>query len=89
MAKRSDIGLSASKATRKAFAEKFSSYTSFTAEEIKKLFPKKADRKKLEALIEIVNSDKEEKEKRAELVKKIGQVSGAVIKLTKKAITGL
>ena len=89
MAILSDIGLSARQATRKAFAEKFSSYTSFSAKETEKLFPKTSDREELEALIEIVNSDKGEKEKRAELVKKIGQVSGAVIKLTKKAVTGL
>ena len=89
MAKLSDIGLSAAQATKEAFAEEFSSHTSFTAEETKKLFPKKSDREELEALIEIVNSNKREAVKRAELVSKIGKVGGAAIKLAKKALTGL
>ena len=37
-------------------------------------------------LIKIVNSDADDKQKKAELINKIGKVSGAVIKIGKKFI---
>ena len=40
-------------------------------------------------LITIVNSDASDKEKKAELTEKIGKVSGAVIAIGKKFVTGL
>lgn len=89
MAKRSPVGKIASAKTKAQFAEEISSYTTLTAEEAKELFPKKSDREELLDLIRIVNSDAEDKEKKAELIKKIGKVSGAVIKIGKKFTTGI
>ena len=89
MAKRSAIGRMASAKTKKEFADELSSYTTLTANEIQKLFPKKSDREELMDLIKIVNSDASNKEKKAELIEKIGKVSGVVITIGKKFITGL
>ena len=89
MAKRSAIGALASAKTRREFADKLSSFTSLTAEEIQTLFPKKSDREELMELMKIVNSDARDKEKKAELAEKIGKVSGAVITIGKRFVPGL
>ena len=86
MPKKSSVGKIASAKTKKEFAEKLSSHTTLTANEIETLFPKKADREELMELIEIVNSDADDKAKKAELKNKIGKVGGAVIKIGKKFI---
>ena len=83
MAKLSTIGKLASAKTKKEFADELSSYTSLTAQELVDLFPTKTDREELLELFSIVNSDAEEKERKAELVTKIGVVSGAVMKIVK------
>ena len=88
MAKKSNIGQIASKRTTEAFSNELSKFTSFTSEEAKRLFPKQSDRDELIRLIEIVNSDKEDKEKQKELIDEITNVSGVVIKLVKKITTG-
>lgn len=89
MAKKSNIGQIASKRTSRTFSDELSRYTGFTAEEAESLFPEKSDRDELVKLIEIVNSDKKDKEKQKELIEKIPDVSGAVIKLVKKVTTGV
>jgi hypothetical protein len=89
MAKRSAVGKLASSKTKAQFAEELSSYTSLTADEIKDLFPTKSDREELLELIKIVNSDANDKQKKAELVQKISQIGGAVIKIGKKFATGI
>jgi hypothetical protein len=89
MAKRSPVGELASAKTKKQFAEELSSYTSLTSREIEELFPTKSDREELLELIKIVNSDASDNQKKADLAGKIGKVSGAVIKITKKLATGL
>ena len=86
MPKKSAVGKIASATTKKEFADELSSHTTLTADEIKALFPKKADRDELMELIKIVNSDADDKEKKAELINKIGKVRGAVIKIGKKFI---
>jgi hypothetical protein len=89
MPKKSKIGELASAATKAEFGDKLSSYTSLTAREIEVLFPKKTDREELIELLRIVNSDADDKRKRAELTEKIGKVGGAVIKIVKKFALGL
>lgn len=89
MAKKSNIGKVASAKTKKEFADKLSSYTTLTAEEIQQLFPKKSDREELMELVKIVNSDASDKEKKTKLVGNISKVSGAVIAIGKKFVTGL
>lgn len=89
MVKKSNIGQIASKRTSQTFSSELSRYTSFTAEEAESLFPEKSDRDELVRLIEIVNSDKGDKEKRDELINNIADVSGVVIKLIKKVTAGL
>lgn len=89
MVKQSTIGQRASKKTKKDFADELSSNTIFTAKEVEEFFPKKTDREELVTLIKIVNSNSNEKEKKAELVAQIGKVSGAVMRVVKKVTTGL
>lgn len=89
MAKRSAIGKLAGAKTKKQFANELSSYTTLTSDEIQNLFPKKSDREELLELIKIINSDADDKEKKAELIDKIGKVSGAIIKIGKKFVTSL
>jgi hypothetical protein len=89
MAKKSKIGELASVATKDEFAQELSSFTTLTADEIKALFPTESDRAELLELLRIVNSAGSENAKKAEIVEKIGTVSGAVVKLAKKFATGL
>lgn len=89
MATRSEIGRIASARTKKQFADELSRHTSLTSEEIKTLFPKKSDREALLKLVKIVNSDADEKQKKAELVGQIGAMSGVVLKLVEKFVPGI
>ncbi|MHB1051332.1 MAG: hypothetical protein ACYC09_14735 [Bacteroidota bacterium] len=89
MAKKSSIGKLASTDTKKEFAENLSSYTTLSAKEIEDLFPKQTDREELLTLLEIVSSAKDENSKKADLISKIGDVGGAVIKLVKRFTVGL
>lgn len=89
MPKKSNVGILASAATKEEFGDKLSSYTSLTSKEIEDLFPVKSDREELLELIKIVNSSADETTKKAELVGKIGKVSGAVLKIGKKFVSGL
>ena len=89
MPKKSNVGILASAATKEEFGDKLSSYTSLTSKEIEDLFPVKSDREELLELIKIVSSSADENTKKAELVGKIGKVSGAVIKIGKKFVSGL
>ncbi|MBI3014426.1 MAG: hypothetical protein HYY65_05055 [Candidatus Tectomicrobia bacterium] len=89
MPKKSKIGELASKETKAEFGEELSSYTSLTVAEIKALFPTKSDRDELVELLRIVNSTADENSKKAELIEKIGKVSGAVVKLAKTFASGL
>ena len=89
MPRKSAIGKLASKKTKTKFAEELSSYTTLTAKEIETLFPKKGDRNEFVELMKIVNSAAKDNTKKAELVKKIGKVSGAVVSVARKFATGL
>jgi hypothetical protein len=89
MPKKSNVGILASAATKEEFGDKLSSYTSLTSKELEDLFPVKSDREELLELIKIVNSSADENAKKAELVGKIGKVSGAVLKIGKKFVSGL
>ncbi len=89
MPKKSDVGELASAATKEAFGDKLSSYTSLTSKEVEDLFPERSDRDELLELIKVVNSSADETTKKAELVGKIGKVSGAVLKIGKKFVSGL
>lgn len=89
MAKRSAVGRLASAKTKKIFGEELSSLTSLTSDEAAALFPTKSDRDELLELIKIVNSSADDNKKKAELIKKISKVSGAVVKIVKKFSVGL
>lgn len=89
MPKKSKVGELASVTTKEEFGDKLSSYTSLTSKEIEDLFPVKSDREELLELIKIVNSSDDENIKKAKLVKNIGSVSSAVLKIGKKFVSGL
>ncbi len=86
MPRKSAIGTVAGGTTKAQFAEELSSLTSFTANELKELFPKKVDREELLELIDIVQSSADDNKKKAELISKISKVSGAVLKIAKKVV---
>jgi Trp operon repressor len=86
MPKKSAIGELASAKTKVVFADKLSSHTKLTADEIKTLFPTKSDRDELMELIKIVHSDADDKAKQAQLAENIGKVGGAIIKIAKTVI---
>ena len=89
MPKKSNVGILASAATKEEFGDKLSSYTSLTSKEIEDLFPVKSDREELLELTIFISSSADETTKKAELVGKIGKVSGAVLKIGKKFVSGL
>ena len=89
MPKPSPIGEIADAATRKEFADALARHTSLTTKEVQDLFPKKADQEELLELLKIVSSAANDNEKKARLIERIGDVAGAVIKITKKVATGL
>lgn len=89
MPAKSKIGEIASAATKEDFAEQLSSYTTLTADEIKTLFPTKSDREEMVELIRIVKSSADDNTKKAELIEKISNVSGAVLKLVMKFASGI
>ena len=89
MPKPSPIGEIADAETKQEFADALSRHTSLTAREVQELFPKKADQEELLELLKIVSSAANDNEKKARLIERIGDVAGAVIKITKKVATGL
>ncbi len=85
----SAIGALAKAETRKEFADELAKYTSLNAQEMQSLFPQKADQDELIALLEIVHGATSDNEKKAQLVERIGNVAGAIVKITKRFATGL
>lgn len=67
-------------------ASRISSLTRMKDEEIKQLFPKKADKKKLIELISIVKSSTSMNEKRNKLIGNIGKFADTVITVLKKLV---
>jgi len=89
MPKKSPIGEVASATTRAAFANKLSSLTTLSADEIAALFPTKADRDEMVALLAIVAAATNDNAKRAALISQIAQVAGAVLKVVGKVTVGV
>jgi hypothetical protein len=88
MAKKSNVGRVASERTKKVFANKISSLTILTSDEVQKLFPEKADRKELDTFLKIVNEDIDDKLKKIKLIENIEKVGGAILKIGKKFMVG-
>ncbi len=84
--RRSPIGAIASAETTAEFAEQLSSYSNFTAAEVKALFPKKADKEELLTLLKIVKNATDENDRKAKLIANIDKVASAVGKITMKAV---
>ena len=89
MPKLSPIGEIADAETKQEFADALAKHTSLTAQEVQDLFPKMADQEELLELLKIVGGAAADNEKKARLIARIGDVAGAVIKITKKVATGL
>jgi hypothetical protein len=89
MPTKSEIGKLASASTKEKFAPLMAQLTSLTQAEAATLFPTPSDRDEIVALLEIVSSSATDNNKKAALITKIGQVSGAVLKLAKRFATGL
>ncbi len=73
----------AAKKTDDDLASKISSLTRFTDDEIKKLFPTKADVQRLSELMQIVQASTSEQEKVNRLTKNIASLGGTVLTLLK------
>lgn len=89
MAKMSPIGKIAEAETKKEFAEQLAIYTTLSAQEAMELFPTKVDRDELIALLKIVKDSADDNDRKAKIVERIGEVSGALVKISKKFATGL
>jgi hypothetical protein len=89
MADESPIGQLAGAKTEAEFGDQLSSYTTLTSKEIQTLFPKKTDRDELLNLLRIVNAATADNIKQQELITRISEISGAVLKLVKKFAVGL
>ena len=89
MPKKSAIGEVASAATKAEFAETLSSFTTLTADEVAALFPQKADRDELLALLQIVAAASDENAKRAALISQIDKVAGAVLRIVGHVAKGI
>jgi hypothetical protein len=89
MPKLSPIGELAAAETNREFAETLAKYTTLNADEVRQLFPKKADQTELIELLKIVSESADDNERKARLTQRIGAVAGAVIKISKRFATGL
>lgn len=89
MPKLSPIGEITESETKEEFADALAKHTTLTAAEVQNLFPTKADREELLELLKIVGAAASDNEKKARLIGRIGDVAGAVVKITKKFATGL
>ena len=67
--------------TDRQLASQISSLTRLTDEELKDLFPKRADKEKLLMLLEIVHKRTDENKKVAALTENISGLAGTIIKL--------
>ncbi len=88
MATLSSIGKLAQAETRKEFADQLARYTSLSAGEAQELFPKQSDQEELLELLKIVTATTDDNSKKAKLIERIGNVSGAVIKIAKRFAAG-
>lgn len=79
--KRSPVGALASADTRTQFADTLSSYTTLTAEQAANLFPTKADRDELVALLSAVRSATNDNQRRTRVIEQIESFAGAVVKI--------
>jgi len=89
MAELSDIGDEAAAQTDQEFAAQLSKYTQRDAAEVQKLFPTREDQKELLDLMRLVNEAAASNERKAKFIEGSGAVAGAVIKLTKRYMTGI
>lgn len=84
MPQQSDIGAAASEKTSAEFAQQLAQLTSFTPEQLKALFPKKADADELKKLIELVKNATDDNDREAKLIANIQTVASTVTKLVTK-----
>ncbi|CAD6882044.1 hypothetical protein [Methylomonas albis] len=89
MPKQDAISKIAQNKTSEEFADALSSYSNLTSDQLAKLFPEQSDKDEIIALLKIVNSAADDNTKKAELVAKISDIGGAVIKVAKHFATGL
>jgi uncharacterized ParB-like nuclease family protein len=74
------------KLTNSQLAQELSAITPLTMSEIDALLPKKADKQKLQQLIEIVGSGASQNNKVAELTNNISELGGVVVKVVGKLL---
>ncbi len=86
MGKYSAAARKARETVAKEHASIISSITSLKDDEIKELFPKRADKERLLELLTIVNESTTENKAKVKLIENIEHVAGTVIKLIKFAV---
>lgn len=84
MPPRSRTGAIASAKTKAEFSDRLSSLTSLTADEVSVLFPSRSDRDELVELLGIVEKSTSDNESKAQLIERIDEVSGAVVKVARR-----
>lgn len=75
--------IEAAEKTNRELADELSGLTRLTNRQIQRLFPTRADKKRLTELLVIVNSATEENEKILRLKENLQELGGVVIKLVK------
>ena len=85
MPRLSSIGKQANEQAKSTFSAKLESLLQLDPK-LQALFPSEADKQELASLIEIVESAADENESKAKIIAEIGEVSGAVIRLSRKAL---
>ncbi|MCH8038974.1 MAG: hypothetical protein IH977_01330 [Nitrospinae bacterium] len=70
------------------FYQAFSKHTTFTSQQLKKLFPTAAEQKAFIDLMKILDSKTSENQKKAELIRDFVKYSGIILKLLRRAVKG-
>ena len=73
--------------TNKELASEIATLTALTARQVEKLLPKKADKKRLQELIGIVNGAAADNRKLAQLRKRWADVGGVALKVLKTVVS--
>jgi hypothetical protein len=84
-----NLGKAADKLTRDQFAAEIPKYCRLTTDEVNTLFPDKKDRVELGRMIDIVVNAATDTESATRLVKNIGSVSNAVVKVLRKFVVAV
>lgn len=86
MARKSDVGKTASAITKQDLGAQLAALTTLTPEQIDEMFPRQKDKAELLALIEAVNAAKSANAAKAVIIAHIDNFAGVLLKLVKHVV---